>query len=141
MRDELAQVVRVELDVLLGAAIRLQVAESADSKRCAAMPVDHLAVHLDQAAVRVEGEAGLSVAFARPSTASSFRPRLRIVSIIPGIETAAPERTETSNGSAESPKRLPVFCSRRVEVLVHLRAEPVRQLLTVRACRPGRRPS
>ena len=54
----------------------------------------------------------LPVARARPATASSFRPRLRIVSIIPGIEIAAPERTETSSGSSVSPKRLPVFSSR-----------------------------
>ena len=33
------------------------------------------------------------------------------MSIIPGIETAAPERTETSSGSSMSPKRLPVFSS------------------------------
>ena len=35
----------------------------------------------------------------------SSSPRLRTVSIIPGIETAAPERTETSSGQAGSPKR------------------------------------
>ena len=33
------------------------------------------------------------------------------MSIIPGIEIAAPERTETSSGSSGSPKRLPVFSS------------------------------
>ncbi len=33
------------------------------------------------------------------------------MSIIPGIETAAPERTETSSGSSESPNRLPAFAS------------------------------
>ena len=37
------------------------------------------------------------------STTGSVRPRLRIVSIIPGIETGAPERTETSSGRAGSP--------------------------------------
>jgi hypothetical protein len=30
-----------------------------------------------------------------------------MVSIIPGIEAGAPERTETSSGSAGSPKRRP----------------------------------
>ena len=35
------------------------------------------------------------------------RPRFRIVSIIPGIEERAPDRTETSSGSLGSPKRLP----------------------------------
>ena len=34
-----------------------------------------------------------------------------MVSIIPGIEIAAPERTETSSGSVASPKRLPVRSS------------------------------
>ena len=50
---------------------------------------------------------------ARPSTATSERPTFRIVSIIPGIETAAPERTETSSGSRGSPKRLPMRSSSR----------------------------
>ena len=36
-----------------------------------------------------------------------------MVSIIPGIDTGAPERTETSSGSAASPKRLPVAPSSR----------------------------
>src|SRR5437899_2222147 len=38
-----------------------------------------------------------------PSTVASFKPRLRMVSIIPGIETAAPERTDTSSGFLGSP--------------------------------------
>jgi hypothetical protein len=33
------------------------------------------------------------------------------VSIIPGIEARAPERTETSSGSAAEPKTLPVVDS------------------------------
>ncbi len=41
----------------------------------------------------------------------SLRPRLRTVSIMPGIEALAPERTESSSGSDGSPKRLPVSCS------------------------------
>ena len=56
---------------------------------------------------------GLPVRLARPCTASSFRPTFRIVSIIPGIDTAAPERTETSSGSWGSPNRLPAFSSSR----------------------------
>ncbi len=36
-----------------------------------------------------------------------------MVSIMPGIDTGAPERTDTSNGSFASPKRLPVICSSR----------------------------
>ena len=37
--------------------------------------------------------------------------RLRTVSIIPGIDTGAPERTLTSSGSAVSPKRRPMTVS------------------------------
>src|SRR5215468_2834171 len=48
---------------------------------------------------------------AKPCTEWSLRPRLRTVSIIPGIENGAPERTETSSGSASSPRRLPIFPS------------------------------
>jgi hypothetical protein len=53
----------------------------------------------------------LPVDAARPSTATSFSPRFRIVSIIPGIETAAPERTDTSSGFDASPKPFPVRSS------------------------------
>ena len=33
------------------------------------------------------------------------------MSIIPGIENAAPERTDTSSGSVASPSFLPIFAS------------------------------
>ena len=42
------------------------------------------------------------------STVTSLRPRLSTVSIMPGIEARAPERTETSSGLAGSPKTWPV---------------------------------
>ena len=45
------------------------------------------------------------------STTSSFRPRFRIVSIMPGIDARAPERTETSRGFSRSPNFLPVMVS------------------------------
>ena len=45
------------------------------------------------------------------------------MSIIPGIETAAPERTETSSGSSGSPKRLPLRSSSRADVLLDLVVE------------------
>ena len=54
-----------------------------------------------------------SVWRASPSTDASLRPRLRTVSIIPGIENFAPERTETSRGSRASPRRVPIARSRR----------------------------
>ena len=66
-------------------------------------------IHLDEAAIAVPGEARRRPRRRRgPRTVSSLRPRLRTVSIIPGIDTRAPERTETSSGSAASPKLLPV---------------------------------
>ena len=46
-----------------------------------------------------------------PSTVLSFIPRFRIVSIIPGIESLAPERTETKSGFSLSPNFLPVCFS------------------------------
>ena len=64
----------------------------------------------------------LPVCLARPCTESSLSPRLRTVSIIPGIENGAPERTETSSGSTSSPRRLPMSASsavRAVGDLVH----------------------
>jgi hypothetical protein len=47
----------------------------------------------------------------RPGTVRVVRPRFRIVSIIPGIELRAPERTETRSGLRGSPKRLSASCS------------------------------
>ena len=49
----------------------------------------------------------LPVSATRPSRVSSLRPRLRTVSIIPGIENLAPERTETRSGFFGSPNPLP----------------------------------
>ena len=54
----------------------------------------------------------LPVAAARPSTAASVSPRFRMVCIIPGIETAAPERTETRSGFSLVPKFFPDSFSR-----------------------------
>src|SRR2546428_401494 len=49
---------------------------------------------------------------ARASTVASLRPKFRTVSIIPGIESFAPERTETNSGFAGSPTfRPPPFAS------------------------------
>ncbi len=42
----------------------------------------------------------------------SFKPRFRTVSIMPGIDMGAPERTDTSSGSSASPIFLPMRCSR-----------------------------
>ena len=48
---------------------------------------------------------------AKPSVEISFSPRFRIVFIIPGIESFAPERTDTRSGLLLSPNFLPVNCS------------------------------
>src|SRR5881397_442761 len=61
---------------------------------------------------RYASHANLSLADrARASTVASLRPRIRTVSIIPGIESFAPERTETSSGIAESPNFRPPVTS------------------------------
>ena len=52
---------------------------------------------------------------------------MRIVSIIPGMDTAAPERTETSSGSLGSPKRLPDLRSSASTWRSDLVREPVGQ--------------
>jgi len=49
----------------------------------------------------------LPVFLASPSVVASFRPRLRIVFIMPGIENFAPERTLSSSGLALSPSFIP----------------------------------
>ena len=50
-------------------------------------------------------------AAASPATLASLSPTLRTVSIMPGMENLAPERTETSSGSAGSPSLRPIACS------------------------------
>ena len=47
------------------------------------------------------------VLFASAITVLSFRPKFNIVSIIPGIETLAPDLTETSKGFFKSPNFFP----------------------------------
>ncbi len=48
---------------------------------------------------------------ARPCTEASFNPTFSTVSIMPGMEMGAPERTLTSSGSCSLPKFLPACCS------------------------------
>jgi hypothetical protein len=49
----------------------------------------------------------LSDCAANPCTDASFNPTLRTVSIIPGIENFAPDRTDTNSGSSGSPSFFP----------------------------------
>ena len=88
--------------------------------------------------MRVAGESRVA-AFARPAAprSSSVMPRLSTVSIIPGIEIAAPERTDTSSGRGPPPKRRPVASSSHAmpatEFAVQIRAAARRSARYVRA--------
>ena len=46
---------------------------------------------------------GLFVFSANPWTVFEFKPRFNTVSIIPGMDARAPDRTDTNNGLRESP--------------------------------------
>ena len=124
-------VVGVEVGVERVAVEVLVVVE--DVLEHAVVDAEHdVGIHLDEAAVAVVGEALVARALApAPSTVSSLRPRLRMVSIMPGIEARAPERTETSSGLAASPKRgadrLADLGQRRLD----LGLQPVGQLAAV----------
>ena len=61
---------------------------------------------------------------ASPCTDSSLRPTLSTVSIIPGMEDAAPERTETSSGSSAWPSFLPMLSRARSRCSVISSARP-----------------
>ena len=50
---------------------------------------------------------------------------------MPGIDTAAPERTDTSSGLSPSPKCLPVAASSRCERVLDLRLEAVGELVAL----------
>jgi hypothetical protein len=62
---------------------------------------------------QLAANASLPEAAARPAVVSVVSPRFRIVSIMPGMETGAPDRTLTSSGSPGPPKRRPTSPSIR----------------------------
>jgi hypothetical protein len=68
-------------------------------------------IHLDEAAVAVPGEAGVTETAARPCTVWSLRPRFSTVSIMPASTRARRSGTETSNGSAGVAEALAVAAS------------------------------
>ena len=74
-----------------------------------------------------------------PRPSASFSPRLRTVSSMPGIETLAPERTETSSGIAgiaERAARAPLERARGPRSICAV--EPLRQLrLRAQVCDAG----
>ena len=53
----------------------------------------------------------LCVVAAKPFTLLSLRPKFKTVSIMPGMENFAPERTDTRSGSFASPRARPIFFS------------------------------
>ena len=65
-----------------------------------------------------------SLALARPTTVLSFKPKLRTVSIMPGIENFAPERTDTNSGSATLPSLRPIFFSSAATCFAISRSRP-----------------
>ena len=69
------------------------------------VPIDQNDLSLDIAA-RIGKLANAQVLFDKAITVLSFNPRLRIVSIIPGIETLAPDLTDNKRGFFKSPNFL-----------------------------------
>ena len=66
-------------------------------------------------------------------------PRLRIVSIMPGMECTAPERTDTSSGRCAAPSTRPVRSSSRVRPSSMLSQSPSghsppRRIASTHAC-------
>jgi hypothetical protein len=92
-------------------AVVFLVISSASSNMVMIDAEHHVGIHLDEAAI-AESQAKRSSPdfFASASTVLSLRPRLSTVSIMPGIEARAPERTETSSGLAASPNDGEVAC-------------------------------
>ena len=121
--DELAEVVGGELDVLRRRLAPPSRSVSACSKRCPSTPSTTSPYIWMSRRYESSAKRGLPVDAASPSTATSFSPRLRIVSIIPGIETAAPERTETSSGFPVVAEALPGARLEGRDVLVDLGVE------------------
>ena len=134
-RRAAAQVVGVEVEVVGGALRSLELRRARPRtarRRCRAR------------SCRTSGSAGgrspRRTARCRPArrgraTDSSLSPMLRTVSIIPGIENFAPERTDTSSGSSASPSCLPIVLLERLEVLASTSAAAQRPAGTSPAAR------
>ncbi len=71
-----------------------------------------------------------------PATVSSLRPRFSTVSIMPGIDARAPERTETSSGFVGSPNFRPTRLSTRARCVARPAASARRVLAA--GCRRSR---
>ena len=90
----------------------------------------HVGVHLDEAAVAVPGPAGLPDFLASTSTTSSFRPRFRMVSIMPGMEPGAGTHGD-QQGVLQIAELLAGDALQLGDILHDLRLDPVVDLLAV----------
>src|SRR5881409_892798 len=108
-RDNRLELRGAEVRVLLGGGLFL-VALQGGLEAAGVHVLDDPAEHRDESSVRVPCEPFICGP-CEASTVVSLRPRFRTVSIIPGIESLAPERTETSSGCSESPNFRPPFTS------------------------------
>ena len=128
--NEVAEVVRVQLDVLLGAAVGLEIGERGlEAVRVDAL--DHLAVHLDQAPVGVAGEAGVVGRAAEPFDGVVVQTEVEDRVHHPGHRdrgSRAHRDEQRVGGVAEA---LACRLLERVQVLLDLWPKSVRQLLSV----------
>ena len=114
--DEVLEVVDIELGVELHAALLFHVVhdflEGIDVGLRFGLHAEH---NVASTSGRNDGScpmaSGVAALSARIATVASFMPRLRTVSIMPGIEARAPERNRHEEGLAGSLKDLPVRVS------------------------------
>ena len=112
--DALALAVRAGPVAVPGAEDRLDRAPELQPGVLGRIGPDDVAEHRLEPALAVGGEPRVRRSGPRgPPPSPSLSPRLRIVSIMPGIETGAPDRTLTRSGSAGSPNRRPTRSSMR----------------------------
>ena len=138
--DEAGQVLGGQVDVLRGAALALQLRERV-LEQVARDPVDDLAVHLDQPAVRVVGEAWVAGALGESADGLVVQAEVEDRVHHPGHR----DRRSGANRDEERVLRIAELLAGLLlepgEVLVDLVAEPVGQLAAARPCTRGRRRS
>ena len=122
------EVVGGEVGVLLDAAVVFECRERRPN-RCRSIPSTTSAEHLDQPPVRVVGEPRVAGAGASRSSASSFRPRLRIVSIIPASRSRRPTARRRAAGRRSSRSACRSSARGGATRSSISSAEPVRQLV------------
>ena len=116
-RDQVLQVVDAELGVELYALLLLRRVDDLLEGVLLFLGLGfeaqhHVAIHGHEAAVAVVGEPLVPGDARRgPFTVVSLRPRLRTVSIMPGMLARAPERMESRSGFLGSPNFMPMISS------------------------------